>query len=701
MQPLLMIQKKHYSKEAAVTEETFEHNITQLRSVLEVAPTLVVDVETNGLDSFGTNQICGIGVGEPNNEGLTQYYPFRHHEGGNLSSESLQSLITLLNQLVKSYIGYNLKFDLHFLEKEGLSVVDKKLIDVIVMVRLVEHSDIKELGLSATGKRNYGQEAIQYDDDTKKVLKSNKGWFRDFSKAPADILGEYCQEDVRLTTKLYNDYLKKIHDSKQIDIFEMECNLTRVLYAMESRGISVDKRYALDVEKQISSRLTKVETEILNISGRKKWNHELPMSSKKHEEEEFNISSPKQIGEVFNKMGIESPVKTLKGQDSWNEAALININHRMAGLIRQYRTLEKLKSTYILPYLEIDTMHTSFCNWGTATGRLSSRDPNLQNIPRNHFKLVEKDLNDQDKIEIRDKISAMVGQKGITMDTELSDDVLGTWSFIGDESYDESDRHQIAIRRLFVPRKGYSLVGFDYSQMEVRVFMSYFRNETIDEILKKEDVDFHSESAKLAFNIDESSDQFKFYRQMAKAITFGTIYGIGNKKLAQQLNTSPREAGKFKRQYFEGMKGSKDFFDKVVAKVERVGTIRNKYGRVYQINPQFAYKGVNYLVQGTSADLLSERMLVVDDFLADKKSNILLQVHDEIICEIHDSELETVPYTIRDLLEINTLDIPLKVDMELCTPSWASKKELKILTLEDFVDWDDAPVTDSDGVSWG
>ena len=102
MQPLLMIQKKHYSKEAAVTEETFEHNITQLRSVLEVAPTLVVDVETNGLDSFGTNQICGIGVGEPNNEGLTQYYPFRHHEGGNLSSESLQSLITLLNKLVKS-----------------------------------------------------------------------------------------------------------------------------------------------------------------------------------------------------------------------------------------------------------------------------------------------------------------------------------------------------------------------------------------------------------------------------------------------------------------------------------------------------------------------------------------------------------------------------------------------------------------------
>ena len=132
-------------------------------------------------------------------------------------------------------------------------------------------------------------------------------------------------------------------------------------------------------------------------------------------------------------MGIESPIKTSKGNDSWNEAALVNINHRLAGLIRQYRTLEKLKSTYIDPYLAVETMHTSFCNWGAATGRLSSREPNLQNIPRNHFKLHEPSLDEDGKKAMRDKIAAMVGQKGITMDGELSDDVLSTWSFIGDE----------------------------------------------------------------------------------------------------------------------------------------------------------------------------------------------------------------------------------------------------------------------------
>ena len=192
--------------------------------------------------------------------------------------------------------------------------------------------------------------------------------------------------------------------------------------------------------------------------------------------EEFNISSPMQIGQIFEAMNIQSPVMTPKGKPSWNEAALVNINHRMAGLIRQHRTLEKLMSTYVDPYLDTKIMHTSFCNWGTTTGRLSSREPNLQTIPRNHFKLLEPTVTSLDRSELQNKISAMVAAKGITLNTNLSDDVLGTWAFIGDESYIEEDPTQISIRRLFIPRPNYSLISFDYSQMEVRVFMSYFRN---------------------------------------------------------------------------------------------------------------------------------------------------------------------------------------------------------------------------------
>ena len=236
--------------------------------------------------------------------------------------------------------------------------------------------------------------------------------------------------------------------------------------------------------------------------------------------------------------------------------------------------------------------------------------------------------------------------------------------------------------------------------MEVRVFMSYFRNEIIDELLNKDDVDFHGEAAKLAFKTSEDDDQYKFYRQMAKAITFGTIYGIGNKKLSQQLGTTPAEAGAYKKQYFQGMKGSKEFFDTVVETVVARGWIKNRYGRRYQIAPRFAYKGVNYLVQGTSADILSERMLKIHEYLADKKSNILLQVHDEIICEVHDSELEDLPFDIKQLLEQNSLDIPLQVDMEICSPSWATKKNFITPSLVDYLDWDDASVTDDNFIDW-
>ena len=652
-----------------VTNEVFTEEINKLRSAIEVEPTIVVDVETNGLDPFGVNQICGIGIGQPSNS-LCQYYPFRHHLGENLPLDNLVLLMDLLNHSVKQYIGYNLKFDLHFLEKDGLSLIDKKLIDVIVMVRLVEHSDIKDLALTPTAKRNYGDGAVQYDIDTKKQLRSNK-WNKDFSMAPPSFLGEYCKKDVALTAKIYNDYLRKIKKTDQMGVFDFENDLTSVLYTMEKRGVAIDTKYAQQSENLILDRQEQVKQEIYKLAGK-----------------EFNISSPAQIGEIFTEMGIESPVKTPKGQDSWSEAALVNINHRMAGLVRQFRTLDKLRSTYIEPYKDIKVMHTSFCNWGTATGRLSSRDPNLQNIPRNHFKLKERTLNADEKAEVLGKIAATVSAKGGVLNGNLSDEVLNTWSFVGDESYNAGDDSQISIRRLFIPRPKYSLVGFDYSQMEVRVFMSYFRNETIDEILNKDDVDFHSEAAKLAFSVDESSEKFKEYRQAAKAITFGTIYGIGNKKLAQQLSTTPKEAGRYKKQYFEGMKGSKEFFDKVVATVTARGWIKNRYGRHYRIDPKFAYKGVNYLVQGTSADLLSERMLEVDKYLQDKESNLLLQVHDEIICEIHDSELETVPYKIRDILEINTLEIPLKVDMEIFQGSWAVKKDLKPLTFDDLIDWD-------------
>ena len=654
------------------TSDIYNRIINDLKS----EDAFVIDVETNGLDAFGHNQICGIGVGALSSED-TYYFPMRHQQGTNLPHEYIKDLLNVLSS-GSTFIGYNLKFDLHFLVKEGLETKDKRLEDVIVMVRLTEETQIRDLGLTSTIKRSYGEEAAEYDIETKKYLRSNK-WNKDFSLAPPDILGDYCEKDVLWTRRLYRDRLKEINDSQQQNVWELEVELTPVLFDMESAGIEIDTQYAKDSINKIALRKEDIANKIHSTVG------------------EFNINSTQQLGEALNNHGIFSPVTTPKGAQSWGEAALVKINHPIAGYIRQYRTLEKLRSTYLEPHLEKNVIHTGFCNWGTVTGRLSSREPNLQNISRNHFKLEDIELTDEDREAILQRVNALLAAKGDAGTEDLKPEVLDTWSFIGDESYDESVNYQLAIRRLFKPRDNYYLVGFDYSQMEVRVFLSYLNNEDIHKLLQRTDVDFHGEAAKLAFSVDEDSDEFKFYRQMAKAVTFGTIYGIGNKKLSIQLGITPREAGQYKRTYFQGLKGSKEFFDSVVQTVENRGWIKNRYGRVYHIPSELGYKGVNYLVQGTSADILNERLIEVHKALAETKSRVLLQVHDEIICEIHEDEIRTIPDIVQNLLKENSLNIPLQVDMELCDPSWATKIDLdKALanghftktSMEDYIDWD-------------
>ena len=414
-----------------------------------ILPTLdnhsvVVDVETNGFDSYGIHQICGIGIGFGNNSD-SYYFPFRHqHVGTNLPSECLAALIAWLNKS-KHLVGYNIKFDLRFLEKEGLVIKDKELVDVLTMVRLTEPSTVKDLDLTNTIKRSYGESHASYDIETKKLLRSNK-WHKDFSMAPVDVLGPYCEKDVIYTAKLYNDRAKLIKESNQNDIWKMQIQLTKVLYAMEGRGIKINNTYVKETMAQIEDRKSEIESRVINLAGK-----------------EFNLNSTQQLGEILNERGITSPEKTAKGQQSWNEAALVQINDPIAGYVRQYRALEKLRSTYLEPFLELDELHTTFCNWGTLTGRLSSRNPNLQNIPRNHFNLVDKQLSEDDKQELKGRINATLAAKGQTSRVEgLSDEVLNTWTFVGNESFDKSQEGQIAIRNIFVPREDYSLISFDY-----------------------------------------------------------------------------------------------------------------------------------------------------------------------------------------------------------------------------------------------
>ena len=653
-----------------VTKDTFENTLLSLPKTSE----FIIDVETNGLDPYNMNQLCGIGLTNMS-DSATYYFPFRHQsDEPNLSQSNLEALVAYINEYCKTLIGYNVKFDAKFLENEGINIDSMKLVDVLVMVRMTEPTTINQLSLTDTINRSYGEEAGQYDIDTKQVLRKNK-WNKDFSLSPPSVLGPYCIKDVEWTRRVYTDRLVKLEETKQTELFKFQCELTKTLYDMEKRGVPINNQYAKVAHEKMMKRIADLKLQVHELAG-----------------QEFNISSPKQIGEIFNGMGVHSPARTGTGAEAWNEAVLVQLNNPLAGMIRQYRTLVKYCSTYIEPYLEMPVLHTNFCNWGTVTGRLSSRNPNLQNIPRDVVYVEDRQLTDADKVDIKDRVAALISSKGGNSRTELTDDVIKTWSFLGGDKFNQYDPKQVAIRHLFIPRPGYKMVAYDYSQMEVRVFMYYVNNDEMNELMKQENVDFHGEAAKIAFNIEESDPQFKFFRQLAKSITFGVIYGIGRDKLSMQLNTTPIEAANYKTTYLNNMKGSKRFFDAVVRTIKTRGTVRSRYNRIYKVPADFAYRGVNYLIQGTSADIMSERMVEVHKYLQNKKSNLLLQVHDEIICEIHEDEFDEVADKVKELMIVNTLNIPLEVDMEICDPSWAIKKdadekETNIFKLEEHIDW--------------
>ena len=182
-----------------------------------------VDVETNGLDPYGINQICGIGIGVINldtEEIETFYFPVRHQQGVNLPPALVSDLIGIMSTR-QTLLGYNVKFDIRFLENEGLSIAGINLIDGMILVRLTADSTVKELALTKTIRRFYGEGAAQYDIDTKKYLRANK-WSKDFSEAPPEVLGAYCEQDVYWTYKLYLDCLRKVKQSKQMDILQFQ-----------------------------------------------------------------------------------------------------------------------------------------------------------------------------------------------------------------------------------------------------------------------------------------------------------------------------------------------------------------------------------------------------------------------------------------------------------------------------------------------
>jgi DNA polymerase-1 len=420
-----------------------------------------------------------------------------------------------------------------------------------------------------------------------------------------------------LLPKLKKDNLLKLYQ-------EIELPLIKVLARMEYNGVKVDKEWLNSLSKLLGKRLDIIVDKAHKLAG-----------------EEFNLNSPKQLGEIlFEKLGLPVIKRTKTGY-STNASVLEKLEgkHEIIPLISEYRELAKLKSTYIdsLPPLineETGKIHTSFNQMVTATGRLSSTDPNLQNIP----------------------IRTEEGRE---------------------------------IRKAFIPSsKNMILLAVDYSQVELRVFAHLSNDEKLKEAFNS-GADIHTETAAEVFEVapEEVSPNL---RRHAKVINFGIAYGMSAYGLSQDLDIPVEEAQEYIDKYFERFSGVKEYMDQTIEKVKKCGYSETMFGRrryIPEINSSnyhrrsFAERtAVNTPIQGTAADIMKKSMLDVYDALkeADFDLNILLQVHDELVFEVNRDDLAQAAKLIKEKME-NTIEIavPLLVDLQI-GENWRDKEDYEV-----------------------
>lgn len=635
------------------------------------APLVVLDIETDGLEIWVDKELCGIGVCLPYLENKTYYFPFRHKEKElpllshllgelNLPIELLPILLKALKN-VPTLLGHNIKFDLAGLYKEGYRVPDsQKLEDTLIGARLFFHDKFDSLSLENLTKTILGIDESNWKHTFKKYLKSNK--IKSYDWADVSLIAEYCERDTLNTYLSYQFLMRYVKETDQGKIYEQESTLLKIIFEMECTGLYFDRNYCVDRLAKLKHKIQTLSTDIYAVAGK-----------------EFDVNSVKQLNEVLTQLGIESKGKTATGNAKWGVSELMSIGHPISGLILELRGIEKMRSTYFEPILvnKDDRLHPNIKSWGTITGRMATTNPSVQNLSNKSQNLSYEE---QDE-EVLDAIKAMLGaRQGQYVDmTSASGNIAGGGSLASLTSYAkkyEDTDDSVAVRRLYVPPAGYKLYCIDYSQMEMRVFADYVQDPHLHEYLEDRQFDFHSHVATEVWNVTEDSGLWKFYRNLAKAINFGLIYGIGDEKLASQIQKTVDEAKEYKKQYFARFPKALGFIESVRNVVTSRGWVKNRFGRRYYISSEKAYTGVNYLVQGTSADIVKNRMIAIADYNSDKQSKMVIQIHDELLFYVHESEEKLVVPEYKRLLEDRQIKTYLPVEVSLAEPSWAQKKKI-------------------------
>jgi DNA polymerase I len=560
------------------------------------------DTETTSVD-YRVAEIVGFSVAFDSKDAY--YVPLAHDYEGAPEQLNREQILAQLKPILEDdqieKIGHHLKYDAHVLENHGIHLAgwyfDTMLASYVLNSVATRHGmdDVARVYLShftTTFEQIAGKGAKQ----------------KTFNQIEIETAAHYAAEDAHVTYRLYEVLYAKLAQHPELlnILLKMEMPVARVLTYMEENGIALDLAFLDQLSVDFSEKISSLEQQITELAG-----------------ESFNVSSPKQVGEVlFDKLGLKGGKKTSTGQYSTSESILEKLDHPIAALILDYRGLSKLKSTYtdgLAKQTNVEThrVHTSYHQALTATGRLSSTDPNLQNIP------------------VREEIGRQ-------------------------------------IRKAFVAPKGRILLAADYSQIELRLMAHFSQDDAlVDAFNHGQDV--HRRTAAEVLNValeNVTSDQ----RRQAKAVNFGLLYGMSEFGLTRQLGFTRQESQEYIKQYFHRYPGIYEYMQRTRQVALEQGFVETISGRrLYtpdidarnmMVRKAAERAAINAPLQGSAADIIKMAMIEVEKILPKDQAKMLLQVHDELVFEVDESIADELALKLADVMQsVVKLSVPLLVEV--------------------------------------
>jgi len=571
-----------------------------LVKLLADAPHFVIDTETTSV-YWRQAELVGLSFAVKAHEAY--YVPLTHNlEGDELTAKQLDcdTVLAKLKPILENpnigKIGQHLKYDAHILSHYDIDLVgsihaspnnwamDTMLASYVINAAITRH------GMDDLARHYLQTQTISFEDVAGKGAKQVS-----FDQVAIDIASDYACEDADITYQLFDVFNKKLSDDENNAklLHELEIPTAEILCQMEANGILIKRPFLNELSKRFDEEIIELEKRAYELAG-----------------EEFNLGSPKQLGEMlFDKLGVPGGKKTKSGQYSTGEAVLSKIEHPLVEIVLEYRGLSKLKSTYTdaldnVADAETDRVHTSYHQALTSTGRLSSTDPNLQNIP----------------------IRTATGR---------------------------------LIRQAFIAPEGRVILAADYSQIELRLMAHFSGDKNLTHAFN-EGLDIHAATAAEVLG-KEVTDVTSTERRNAKAINFGLLYGMSAFGLAKQLQMSRSEAQDYIDMYFKRYPGVKDYMINTRASAHDKGYVETILGRKLY-TPDISHSNrmvkqgaeraaINAPLQGSAADLIKLAMIAVDKVLPKEQAKMLLQVHDELVFEVDSDKVDEISQLITDAMQ--------------------------------------------------